>query len=156
MSRGLCRFRKLGYKYPRMKCGQCGGKLRRVHRTFLERFSYMAIYECKECEREEFAPRRYRYHLGPEARCPICGSYRIAKLKHPDRIDKMHRGFLNWLEKQAGHKTLFHCRWCRLQFYDRRPLRPPEVASQQQSPVEAPKAVPAGDTPPEQSPDAAN
>jgi hypothetical protein len=34
----------------------------------------------------------------------------------------MHTGFLNWLEKIAGKRTLFHCRWCRLQFYDRRPL----------------------------------
>ena len=134
-----------------MRCGQCGGKLRRVHRTFFERFSYMAIYECKDCEQEEFAPRRYRYHMGPEARCPICGSYRIAKLKHPDRIDKMHTGFLNWLEKQASHKTLFHCRWCRLQFYDRRPLRPPESVSQQSSSVEVPKVVQAGNSPAEQS-----
>ena len=73
-----------------MKCGQCGGKLRRVHRSFLERFSYMAIYECRKCEREEFAPRRYRYHLGPTCRCPVCGSHRVVKLKSPDRIDKMH------------------------------------------------------------------
>src|SRR5215510_2357091 len=40
-----------------MKCGQCGGKLRRVHRKFVERFNYMAIYECQKCEREEFVPR---------------------------------------------------------------------------------------------------
>jgi DNA-directed RNA polymerase subunit RPC12/RpoP len=105
-----------------MKCGQCGGKLRRVHRTFWERFSYMAIYECRKCEREEFAPRRYRYHLGPNARCPICGSYRVVKLKHPDRIDRMHGGFLNLVERIAGKGKLFHCRWCRLQFYDRREL----------------------------------
>jgi hypothetical protein len=107
-----------------MKCGQCGGKLRRVHRNFWERFSYMAIYECQKCEREEFAPRRYRYHLGPSCRCPICGTYRVGKLKHPDRIDRMHTGFLNFAEKIAGKGRLFHCRWCRLQFYDRRPLAP--------------------------------
>jgi rubrerythrin len=115
-----------------MKCGQCGGKLRRVHRSFLERFSYMAIYECRKCEREEFAPRRYRYHLGPSCRCPVCGSYRVVKLKRPDRIDRMHTGFLNFVEKIVGKNQLFHCRWCRLQFYDRRPLapdgKPPESA----------------------------
>jgi DNA-directed RNA polymerase subunit RPC12/RpoP len=105
-----------------MKCGQCGGKLRRVHRTFWERFSYMAIYECRKCEREEFAPRRYRYHMGLNTRCPVCGSYRVVKLKHPDRIDRMHGGFLNFLERIAGKGKLFHCRWCRLQFYDRREL----------------------------------
>jgi hypothetical protein len=34
----------------------------------------------------------------------------------------MHSGFLNLMEKIAGNSRLYHCRWCRLQFYDRRPL----------------------------------
>jgi len=105
-----------------MKCGQCGGRLHRVHRTFLERLSYMAIYECRKCEREEFVPRRFRYHMGPAARCPLCGTYRVSKLKSPDRIDRFHGGFLNVLERVTGGGKLFHCRWCRLQFYDRRLL----------------------------------
>ena len=33
-----------------LKCEQCGGRVRRVHRTFFERFSYMAIYECRDCD----------------------------------------------------------------------------------------------------------
>jgi hypothetical protein len=119
-----------------MRCQQCGGKLRRVHRTFLERFSYMAIYECRECKRVEHAPRRYRYHFGPSCRCPVCGSYRVAKLKHKDRIDKMQTGLLNLVERIASKGQLFHCRWCRLQFYDRRPVsvessKPPETTSEQ-------------------------
>ena len=104
-----------------VKCGQCGGRLRRVHRTLFERFSYMAIYACKECENEEFVPRRYRYHLGPHARCPRCGTLRLSKLKEPDKIDPMHTGPLEFLERIAGGK-LFHCRYCRLQFHDRRRL----------------------------------
>jgi hypothetical protein len=106
----------------RMKCGQCGGKLKRVHRTFLERFSYMAIFECDDCKTEEFAPRRFRYHLGPTSRCPICGTYRVVRLKQRDKIDRMHSGFLNLVERVLGHSRLFHCRWCRLQYYDHRPL----------------------------------
>jgi len=105
-----------------MKCGQCGGRLRRVHRSFIERFSYMAIFECPKCEREEYVPRRFRYHFGPACRCPVCGSFRVSKLRSPDRIDKFHGGFLNFLERVASRGQLFHCRWCRLQFYDRRPL----------------------------------
>ena len=105
-----------------MKCKQCGERLRRVHRTFVERFSYMAIYECRKCEREEFAPRRYRYHMGPTCRCPECGTYRVVRLKQPDHIDRKHGGFLNLLERLVGKGRLFHCRWCRLQFFDRRPL----------------------------------
>jgi len=105
-----------------MKCAQCGGTLRRVHRTFFERFGYMAIYECHKCEREEFVPRRFRYHLGPSCRCPICGTHRVVRLKQPDKIDRHHGGFLNLLERIAGRGRMFHCRWCRLQFYDRREL----------------------------------
>jgi hypothetical protein len=103
------------------KCRQCGGKLRRVHRTFWERFNYMAIYECHKCEREEFVPRRFRYHLGPSCRCPVCGTYRVVRLKERDRIDRFHGGFLNLMERLMGGR-LHHCRWCRMQFYDRRKL----------------------------------
>ena len=103
-----------------LKCGQCGGKMRRIHRTFAERFSYMAIYACKECQHEEFVPRRYRYHFGTRARCPRCGTFRVVKLKEPDKIDRRHGGFLNLLERLAGGGRLFHCRYCRIQFYDRR------------------------------------
>lgn len=135
-----------------MKCGQCGERLRRVHRTFLERFSYMAIYECQKCEREEYVPRRFLYHLGPSCRCPVCGSNRVSKLKSPDRIDRFHGGFLNLLERIASRGQLFHCRWCRLQFYDRRrlhseinrpeapppprPAEPEEEAAEQVNPAE--------------------
>jgi len=82
----------------------------------------MAIYECQKCEREEYVPRRFVYHLGPSCRCPVCGSNRVSKLKAPDRIDRFHGGFLNFVERLASRGQLFHCRWCRLQFYDRRRL----------------------------------
>ena len=122
-----------------MKCVQCGERLRRVHRTFVERFSYMAIYECRKCQREEFAPRRYRYHFGPSCRCPLCGTYRVVRLKQPDKIDRRHGGFLNFLERLAGKGRLFHCRWCRLQFYDRRGIGAQPDASPLAGPV-APEA----------------
>lgn len=123
-----------------MKCGQCGARLRRVHRTFVERFNYMAIYQCQKCEREEFVPRRFRYHFGPACRCPVCGSHRVTKLKTADRIDRFHGGFLNLLERIAGRGQLIHCRWCRLQFYDRRPMQtelPGTGASADPAPVQA-------------------
>lgn len=106
------------------KCGYCGGsRLKRVHRTFFERFSYLAIYECRDCENEEFIPRRYTYHFGENARCPKCGTFRVTKLRGLDKIDKMAPGPLNLLEKMAGG-NLFHCVFCRLQFYDRRKPAP--------------------------------
>ncbi len=80
----------------------------------------MAIYQCSQCEREEFLPRPYRLHIGVACRCPKCGTYRVVKLEKPDKIDKMQGGFLNWLEKKAGG-ALYSCCFCRIQFYDRRP-----------------------------------
>ena len=104
--------------------------MKRVHRTFLERFRYLAIHECPSCDVEEYVPRRYTYHFGDTARCPACGTYRLVKLREPDKIDPMNRGPLNLLERLYGGK-LFHCCFCRVQFYDRRPMadrRQPEAA----------------------------
>jgi len=104
-----------------LKCGQCGGKLRRVHRTFGERFRYMAIYACRDCKHEEFVARRYRYHFGPHTRCPNCGTFRVVRLRAPDKIVPMFKGFFNFIERISGG-SLFHCRYCRVQFFDRRKL----------------------------------
>ncbi len=110
-----------------MRCGKCSARMRRVHRTFLERFRYMAIYQCRNCDREEFVPRRYTYHFGANCRCPICGTFRVTKLKERDRIDRMHSGFLNLMERLSGGQ-LYHCRFCRLQFFDRREKMEPKAA----------------------------
>jgi hypothetical protein len=101
------------------KCGRCGGKLRRVHRTFLERLSFMAKYKCRDCQSAESVPRPYRFHFGARCRCHRCGTYRVSKLKVRDKIDPMEGGFLNLLERWAGGK-LYHCKFCRIQFRDRR------------------------------------
>src|SRR5689334_18090337 len=63
------------------KCGNCGTtRLKRVHRDFWDRWRYVAVYECPECRSRLNLPHRYRFHLGPEARCPRCGTYRLTKL----------------------------------------------------------------------------
>ncbi|HWB85911.1 MAG TPA: hypothetical protein VG675_17340 [Bryobacteraceae bacterium] len=43
------------------------------------------------------------------------------RLKERDRIDPLQGGLLNLMERIVGGK-LFHCRYCRVQFYDRRLL----------------------------------
>jgi len=83
----------------------------------------MAIYQCRGCREEQVVPRPWRYHFGPETRCPQCGTQRLTKLQTPDRIDPKHTGFLNLLERLMGGK-LYHCRFCRIQFYDRRGASP--------------------------------
>lgn len=130
------------------KCGYCGGShLKRVHRTFIERFSYLAIYECRDCENEEFVPRRYNYRRGEEARCPNCGTYRLTRLRGVDKIDKMLPGLLNRLEKMMGG-NLYHCVFCRLQFYDRRKAAPRTILD----PVSPTEAEPAPGPPAQAAP----
>jgi len=89
------------------KCARCGIRMRRVHRTFFERFSYMAIYECKDCSTEEFVPRRFRLHFGPIARCPKCGRSGWCGLKSRTRSIRLNSGLFNLLEKLAGGR-LYH------------------------------------------------
>jgi hypothetical protein len=108
-------------------CGRCEGHLRRIHRTFVERFTYMAIFECRDCHTVSTAPRRYMFHLGEFCRCPRCGTFRVSKLKKRDQIDPLDWGFLHTLERLFGGR-LFHCRYCRVQFYDRRGLAPESVS----------------------------
>jgi len=93
--------------------------MRRIHRTFSERFKYLAIFECISCKQIDHAVRHYLYHLGEKCRCPRCGNPRPVKLRERDKIDPMQTGFLNLLERMAGGK-LYHCCFCRVQFYDRR------------------------------------
>jgi hypothetical protein len=63
--------------------------IERVHRTFFERFSYLAVYECWDCKAKEFGPHLYTYHLGEQARCPKCGTYRAIRLAAPDKINSI-------------------------------------------------------------------
>jgi hypothetical protein len=104
------------------KCASCGSqRMKRVHRTFWEHFSYLAVYQCRNCHEERGVPRRFRYHFGPACRCPRCGTTRLKKLRDFDPIDPMATGILNFLERLAGGEV-YHCCFCRIQFYDRRSL----------------------------------
>jgi transcription elongation factor Elf1 len=82
----------------------------------------MAVFECKTCGALEPHPRRYMYNFGKYVRCPLCGTYRLSRLTSPDRIDKFYRTPLNRLKGLFGG-ALYHCRFCRVQFYDRRARR---------------------------------
>ena len=70
--------------------------------------------------------RRYTFRKGPEARCPLCGTYRLRALAERDHIDRMYNSLVNLVLRIMGGR-LYHCRYCRLQFYDRRRLAPESV-----------------------------
>src|SRR3954465_13537297 len=82
-----------GIKATMRKCGVCGGSgLKHVHRTFFERFNYLAIYECRDYSIEELISRRHTFHFGKYAPWPMCGTSRVTKLYGWDRIDRMVSG----------------------------------------------------------------
>ena len=87
----------------------------------MERFFYMGVFECPQCKEVRRIARRYTYYLSKEARCPLCGTYRLRALAERDHIDKMHWNPINRMQRFLGGH-LYHCRYCRVQFYDRRPL----------------------------------
>lgn len=107
-----------------LHCPSCKGNLRRVHRTFTEKFLYIAMYECQRCHTRKPEPRWYSLYLGHFPRCPRCGTYRLTRLVTRDKIDSMQRGLLNFVQ-HACKADLYHCRYCRIQFYDvRKPVAP--------------------------------
>ena len=93
----------------------------RVHRTFLQRFNCLAVYTCADCQEGDFILRQHAKFLRVECCCPQCGTHRVVRLTERDHIDKMRSGLFNLLERLLGG-DIYHCRYCRLQFYDSRPL----------------------------------
>ena len=105
-------------------CPSCGGRLRRVHRTLPQKLLYAAMYKCGQCHQRKPEPHWFARHLGDYPRCPHCGTYRLRRLARRDKIDAMEKGFVNLMQRLWGG-NLYHCRFCRVQFYDvRKPVAP--------------------------------
>jgi hypothetical protein len=106
-------------------CLQCGGELRRTRRKLFERFGYAKAYRCKDCDsRVRVAVALHTKNL-KFAACPRCHTYELTAPRRVDRIDKMVRGPRSFLQRLMGG-TLYHCWFCRLQFYDLRPRKKSE------------------------------
>lgn len=102
-----------------LNCPTCAGRLQRVHRTLAEKFLYIAVYECRLCHLRRPEPRWFVLYLGDHPRCPRCGTYRLTRLATRDHIDPMYKGFFNLVQRMFD-ANLYHCRYCRIQFYDMR------------------------------------
>lgn len=100
-------------------CKDCGGELRRSRRKPLERIRYAEAHRCKDCGlRHKISMwsqvRNVRY-----TKCPKCSCRDLSILKKVDKIDTMRKSFWNFVNRILGGK-LYHCWFCRLQFYDLR------------------------------------
>jgi len=99
-------------------CQKCGGSLRRSRRSLFERLFYSEAFKCEKCGhriRSSSFDIRYVHYV----KCPQCHSVDLTVLKRRDGIDRMRKGFFNLFQRIAGGK-LYHCWFCRLQFYDTR------------------------------------
>jgi len=69
-------------------------------------------------------------------RCPDCGTSRVVFRRKPDHIDRMSKAPASMLAKLRKGR-LYHCIFCRLQFYSTKPLaRRPAAAKPREKDVE--------------------
>ena len=84
-----------------------------------------------------------------KAQCPQCGTTRLKILPKLDAIDKLHGNSLaNRMRARRGD-TLYHCIYCRLQFYDPHQL---EKSPAHVEPDAIPEAAPAPPATPARQP----
>jgi hypothetical protein len=95
----------------------CGGKTVRVHRTFREKFTCIAVYHCRQCGTRHERQRPFMFYFAERTRCPLCGTERLSRLSRRDGIDPMHWNLFLPLRRICDVR-LYHCRFCRIQFYD--------------------------------------
>jgi len=114
--------------YEMRKCAHCGGGMSRSPRRFWERPLFDSAFECRRCEARTRSKRVLIGSVGTHARCPRCGTEEIRKRSSPDRIDRVLRTPLSLLQSLIGG-SLYHCMFCRLQFYDVRRRRAIRVSA---------------------------
>jgi DNA-directed RNA polymerase subunit RPC12/RpoP len=103
-------------------CKDCGGELRRSKRKPLERIRYAEAYRCKDCGLRLKISVRSRVADARYTKCPKCRCHDLSILKKVDKIDTMRKSIWSYLNRFLGGK-LYHCWFCRLQFYDLRPRK---------------------------------
>ena len=115
------------------RCIYCGARVERSRRTIIERLASRAAYRCPGCGNRSHVFRSVIAFFQMRCACPLCGNVRLTKLASVDRIDKLTanpvRRFLGLLRA-----PLYHCTFCRYQFYDvRRPAAVFDGSSQDRS-----------------------
>jgi hypothetical protein len=95
----------------------------RSHRRGPEKLIFSHTFRCKECG---YRLKETYLHTGFSAKyacCPRCSNPAPDQRSRPDKVDSMLHSpirFAHWLFRG----NLYHCVFCRLQFYDIRGLNP--------------------------------
>ncbi len=103
------------------RCAKCGGGLLRARRNIIEKLIYSTVYRCKTCDLRTGITRAYTLYFSPVCHCPNCGNERVRTRSKPDKIDKLLKTPMSLVQRMLGG-TLYHCLYCRIQFYDVRKL----------------------------------
>lgn len=107
-------------RLPFQQCPQCGCKLLRTHRKWWEKIFWVAAMRCSSCEhRLLVSSRDLQFAGGSWVRCPKCGTTQVTRIRDADVVDPMHAHWRNTVRRLLKGK-LYHCRFCRIQFYDLR------------------------------------
>jgi hypothetical protein len=95
----------------------------RRHRRGFEKLIFSQTYRCRTCN---IRFSRGYFNLGlfeKYVSCPQCGSPSPDLRTRRDKVDGMQGGLARFVHWAMGG-NLYHCVFCRLQFYDVRKLRP--------------------------------
>lgn len=106
-----------------MQCPKCDGVLVRTRRKTLEKLIFSHTFRCRNCSRKVRESYLQTNLFGEFAVCPRCENPVPDRRTRPDRVDSMLNTPIRFLHRIMGGK-LYHCVFCRLQFYDVRSLRP--------------------------------
>jgi hypothetical protein len=105
-------------------CQVCGQETVRTRRNIVQRLYTRAVFKCLRCGNRVAVYRRFVGAFGRYTRCPQCGTRQnLSKLKSIDRVDRLNKNPLRWLLGVLG-APLYHCTFCRLQFWDTRSREP--------------------------------
>jgi phage FluMu protein Com len=80
---------------------------------------YAAIFRCRKCDSQSKTKQRFYGYITGQAKCPKCLREDVRRQRIPDGIDRIVKSPLSVLQGlMGGH--LYHCVYCRIQFYDLR------------------------------------
>jgi hypothetical protein len=77
------------------------------------------MLQCKKCGAREPMPREFTLKPTANVQCPRCHTYKVSRRIAPDKIDPIIKSLSSIMQGFLGGR-LYHCNYCRIQFYDLR------------------------------------